>query len=165
MRERAVVVNTTPLIALVAGTGTLDSLRTLYDRVIVPLEVISELEAGGPLGLGATEFAKAASWIERRTSAVPISEYLRHTLDPGEAAVIQTAVNEHIPRVCIDEIVGRRIARLSGLTVTGSLGILIKAKRTGHLVNLPDAIARMRQHGIWLSAELIRAALDADEKA
>lgn len=41
MRERSptLITNTTPLIALAAATGSLDVLKALYARVVVPLEV------------------------------------------------------------------------------------------------------------------------------
>ncbi|WP_243714094.1 hypothetical protein [Nostoc sp. 106C] len=57
---------------------------------------------------------------------------LLNSLDLGEASVIQLALNKNIPTVCIDEAVGRGIARLSGLLVTGSIGILLRAKREGY---------------------------------
>lgn len=40
---RIIVTNTTPLIALAVATDSLDILRALYDRVIVPLEVSEEI--------------------------------------------------------------------------------------------------------------------------
>jgi predicted nucleic acid-binding protein len=43
--------------------------------------------------------------------------------------------------------------------VTGSLGILIQAKQQGAAVTLQTSIARMRQHGIWLSAALEKECL------
>jgi len=73
--------------------------------------------------------------------------------------VIQNALDLQIPLVCIDESVGRRVARLSGLTLTGSIGVLIKARNQGYAVSIPQAIERMREHGIWLSAEVVRYAL------
>lgn len=162
MPERSIVVDTTPLIALAAATGSLDVLRTLYGRVIVPLEVESELRAAGPDGLGLTEFLQATQWLERRTAPIVISEYLRHTLDTGEAAVIQTALDESITLVCIDEVVGRRVARLCGLTLTGSIGVLIKAKQDGYGISLADALNRMRDKGLWLSEEVLKFALSFD---
>jgi len=57
---------------------------------------------------------------------------LRNSLDLGEAAVIQLALQHGIPLVAIDETVGRRFARLSGLTVTGAIGILLRAKSLGY---------------------------------
>jgi predicted nucleic acid-binding protein len=88
-----------------------------------------------------------------------VSSYLANTLDRGEAAVIQTALNLNIPLVCIDEAVGRRVARLSDLSLTGSIGVLLKAKQLGYEVSMAQAVSRMREHGIWLSAEVIRFAL------
>ncbi|MDR1888366.1 MAG: hypothetical protein LBQ81_03145 [Zoogloeaceae bacterium] len=46
-RQPAIVTNTTPLLALCAATGSLDIFRALYERVIVPLEVEQEIQAGG----------------------------------------------------------------------------------------------------------------------
>ncbi|MFP5269408.1 hypothetical protein [Coleofasciculus sp.] len=45
-------------------------------------------------------------------------------------------MNENIQTVCIDEIAGRRIARLSGLSLTGSIGILLRAKREGYPISI-----------------------------
>jgi predicted nucleic acid-binding protein len=67
-------------------------------------------------------------------------------LDCGEAAVIQLALNEGIQTVCIDEVQGRRIARLSNLSLTGSIGILIRAKKEDYSFSMPDAIERMKKH-------------------
>ncbi|MGB4115180.1 MAG: DUF3368 domain-containing protein [Polaromonas sp.] len=155
---RTLVTNTTPLIALTAATGGLDILRHLYDRVIVPFEVKQELLAAGQEAVGATAFTQA-HWLDCQTQPITLSSYLSNTLDRGEAAVIQTALNLNLPLVCIDEAVGRRIARLSGLTLTGSIGILIKAQQTGYVVSVKDGIERMREHGIWLNESLISFAM------
>lgn len=155
---RAIVTNTTPLIALAVGTGSLDILRVLYNRVLVPLEVAEEIQANGTDAPGVTAFDRAG-WLERLAEPAVISPYLRNTLDRGEASVIQTALDLGIPLVCIDESVGRRIARLSGLTLTGSIGVLIKARQRGYEVSIPKAIERMREHGIWLGLDVVRYAL------
>jgi predicted nucleic acid-binding protein len=157
-RQPAIVTNTTPLLALSAATGSLDVLRALYERVIVPREVEQEIMAGGASLFGIPAFEQA-DWLERRTQPVQINPWLTSTLDRGEASVIQTALNESITLVCIDETVGRRIARLNGLTLTGSIGILVKAQQRGYPVSIPDAIARMRRQGIWLSDRLVTQAL------
>lgn len=159
--SRVVVINTTPLIALSAAMGNLDVLKTLYDRVIVPKAVADEIHAGGPQAMGAVAF-QAAHWIERRPEDVRIVPYVRNTLDRGEAAVIQTAMDEKIERVCIDEIVGRRVARLCGLTLTGSVGVLIKARSVGYPLSIRESIERMRANGIWLSESVVQFALAHD---
>ena len=45
------------------------------------------------------------------------------------------------------------------LALTGSLGILIKAKRSGHLSSVAHAISKMNARGIRLSEKLIQLAL------
>lgn len=46
-----------------------------------------------------------------------------------------------------------------GLTLTGSIGVLINARRKGYPVSMREAIERMRVHGIWLSESVMRFAL------
>ena len=158
-QTRVIVTNTTPLIALTAATGSLDVLRTLYTRVVVPYEVAEEIRAGGKDAFALDVF-EHASWLEINSSPVVLPPFLQNSLDRGEASVIQTALQEGIELVCIDEIVGRRVARLSKLSLTGSIGILLKAKSMGFQLSMPDALNRMRARGIWLSEGVVRFALE-----
>jgi predicted nucleic acid-binding protein len=160
MRDQAkdVVTNTTPLIALTAATGSLDVLRAVYSRVVVPYEVAEEIRAGGKEAFGLTIF-EHASWLEVSPVPVVLPPYLQNALDLGEASVIQTALQLGVKRVCIDETIGRRLARLSNLDVTGSIGVLLKAKSMGYPVSMAEAIDRMRERGIWLSNVVIDFAL------
>ena len=157
-RSQVLVTNTTPLIALTAATGSLDVLKFLYPRVVVPLEVANEVRAGGQQSFGVDVFNNAA-WLDIQPSAVVLQAFLRNSLDTGEASVIQTAMNLDLPLVCIDETAGRRVARLCGLDLTGSIGVLLKAKRLGFELSIPLALQRMREHGIWLSESVMRFAL------
>jgi predicted nucleic acid-binding protein len=81
--------------------------------------------ANGGTMFGATEFA-SADGLDRRTEPVVIGSLLSQLLDRGEASVVQLAISEGIETVCIDEHQGRRVARLNGLRVTGSLGFLFE---------------------------------------
>lgn len=155
---KEIVINTTPILSLIAATGALDMLPLLYSRVWVPLEVCQEIHAGGAEGFAVSEFAQN-NWLCKQSQAVTIPLLLHNSLDKGEAAVIQTALQQSIPLVAIDESVGRRVARLSGLTITGSIGILLKAKSLGYPLLMKDALGRMRQRGIWLSDAVVEFAL------
>ena len=110
------VINTGPVLAL-AAAGHLQILRDLFAKVTVPYEVVQEIEAGGRTQFAREEF-RAASWLDKHSATISLSPLLQSTLDPGEAAVVALATSERIPTVAIDETVGRRIARLHGLTVT-----------------------------------------------
>jgi len=43
---KELVINTTPILALIAAVGSLDMLPLLYHRVWVPWEVCQEIQAG-----------------------------------------------------------------------------------------------------------------------
>lgn len=156
--KREIVINTGPLIALVAATGTLDILQHLYSRVVVPLEVCEEIMAGGPSGFATPEF-HAAQFLDMSPRPAMIGTFLRNTLDIGEASVIQTALDRTITTVCIDEAVGRRIARLNGLAVTGSLGILLRARQEGMEISIRSSLINMRSHGIWVGKDIAESAI------
>ncbi len=123
------VMNTGPVIALTAAIGSLDFLSSLYQTVLLPREVWLELEAGG-MHCQELKAVGSSAVFELETAPVEIPTLLRAQLDLGEASVIQSALQTKVPLVAIDEKLGRRIARLNGLKVTGSLGILLKRRKT-----------------------------------
>ncbi len=155
---RVMVTNTTPLISLIAATGSLDILKFLYARVVVPMEVAAEVRVGGKQSFGVDVF-ESTKWLDVQETEVRLQPFLQNSLDRGEASVIQTAMNLDLPLVCIDETVGRRVARLCSLEVTGTVGVLLKAQSLGFAVSIPDALRRLREHGIWLSDSVVKFAL------
>ncbi len=153
-----IVFNTTPLIAIIAAVGNLDVIRPLYSNVIVPREVVDEIVKFNTTEFAVNEF-NAATWLEKIEAKTPLDKFLGNALDAGEAAVIQTASLRSITRVAIDEIAGRRMARLYGLKVTGALGILLKARQSGYPMRMRTMIDRMLHKGIYLSSTLVTEVL------
>ena len=153
-----IVINTGPLLALIASFNDLTILNKLYKRVFVSREVILEIEAGGSSGFGVDVFNKS-NFLDKSTALLSISPFLQNALDLGEASVIQLALNNNIQTVCIDEAMGRRVARLNNLQLTGSIGMLIHAKHIGFNFSMTEAIENMKSHGIYLSRNLIEYAL------
>ncbi len=159
LKTSKIVINTGPILALIAGLGNLEILQSMYEEVIVPYEVCEEINIGGATGFGVKEFNEA-KFLTKIKKSSRIQIYLRNSLDLGEASVIQTAMDKNISTVCIDESLGRRIARLNGLSLTGSLGIIIRAKRDGNiLISLREIIHKMQTQGIYLNEKLISFAL------
>lgn len=158
MHNGSLVINTGPLLALVAALGDLGILRDLYRNVHVPFEVCQEIMVGGASGFAVPQF-ESANWLIVRQGQVELPKFLANALDPGEASVIQLALLENIQTVCIDEAVGRRMARLCGLQLTGSIGILVRAKKEGASFEMAEVLQRMQDHGIWLSQNVLEFAI------
>lgn len=157
-KSQVIVINTSPLISLVAALGNLEVLESLYEEVIVPFAVGEEILKGGKNNFAVSEFQKA-TWLTKQKEAIQISQFLLNSLDLGEASVIQVAFNQDIKTVCIDEAVGRRVARLNDLKVTGSIGILLKYKQQEPSLSIKKAIQNMINHNIYLSQNVIDFAL------
>ena len=160
---KTLVINTSPLIALIAAFDSLDILNALYDQVLVPFEVACEIKRDNATRFGADVFNNSTFLLKSKIAQI-ISPYLKNSLDIGEASVIQLALNENIQTVCIDELVGRRVARLNGLKITGSLGIIIKSIRNGMDFDLSEAISNMRRKNIYISNSVERDALQLVNK-
>jgi predicted nucleic acid-binding protein len=154
-----IVVNTGPLLALDA-CSQIEVLRSLYTRVIVPDVVDQELSASKkrPLLPGGLTAAHRA-WIEVLPLSGPPSASLVAQLDPGEAAVIQLAMELGTSLVLIDERIGREVAQGEGLTPIGSVGILLLAKKKGIISEVKTHLHQMRNKGIYLSLRVIDNAI------
>ena len=158
----AIVLNTSPTLALIAALGSLELLGQIYDHVAFSDKVAQEIHQAGQQGFGVQAFDQALQKglpFAQYALSLPMAAWLTAALDAGEASVIALALERKMPLVCIDELAGRRVARLNGLQVTGSLGVLLKLKAQNHITAIAPCIARMRSQGIWLSAELRTQAL------
>lgn len=100
-----IVLNTGPLIAF-ARLEVLDVIGRLPLQFVCPLEVRHEIDQGVAAGYSEV----APPWLHVEATSVPVSALGVASLDSGEAAVIQLALDRSIPVVGIDEWKGRRAA-------------------------------------------------------
>jgi predicted nucleic acid-binding protein len=143
--------NTTPIIAL-SSIQCLPLLPQLFGEIHLVAEVIDECAAGGPISVPALH---EIEWI-KSVQSTPI----QHTsvlleLDKGEKHTLDMACKYHADWVIIDEKIGRNMAEYLGLRVTGTLGILLKAKQQGLIPSFTDAVNAMQAQGIYYQTTLI----------
>ncbi len=55
---------------------------------------------------------------------------------------------------------GRFHAKHAGLKVTGTIGVLIKAKQLGHITELKPLLFELRAKSVWLSDGFIQEILN-----
>ncbi|MBC6481846.1 MAG: DUF3368 domain-containing protein [Hormoscilla sp. GM7CHS1pb] len=125
-----VVSNTSPIISM-AAIGQLNLLQQLYNQIIIPTAVYDEIANAGKTDVGAAA-VQTLSWIktQRVTDYSPIGSFPKR-LNAGENEAIALAIELNADLLLIDEKLGRKVARSSGLKLTGVLGILMAAKRRG----------------------------------
>lgn len=75
-------------------------------------------------------------------------------LHDGEVEVMLLAQETRADTVVIDDNAARKTAEYLGLPLTGTLGILIKAKQRGLLDAVMPVVRQMEQNGIYYSESI-----------
>ena len=156
----AVIADTSPLNYLIL-IGTDDALAGLYQKVLIPEQVLQELQHPESPKIVAEWATRLPAWIEFVPSNTFIIEPELADLDPGERSAIALA-KTHLPGALLvmDDWKGRREAERRGIPTIGTLGVLRDATAQG-LVNLPAALARLRQTSFRAPDDLMTALLEA----
>jgi predicted nucleic acid-binding protein len=153
-----VVSDTSPLHYLIlCGAETI--LPLLFRQVVIPPTVFRELQQSNtppPIRQWALSLP---TWIAVQT---PKTLNLALDVDAGELEAICLAQEIHADAVLMDDRAGRNAAIHCGLAVVGTIGLLEQAAVRG-LIELPQAMERLRQTNARLDAELIYAALERDK--
>lgn len=146
-----VVSNTTPIISLLK-LNQLDLLKKLYSQIYVPTAVFNELEAGSSKGY--YKNLSQLNWI--RIVDIKNKQALKYflDLDSGEAESIVLASELMADLIIIDEKLGRFHAKHAELKVTGTLGILLKAKSLGLIGALKPLLDDLTTKDVWISEKL-----------
>lgn len=161
-----VVCNAGPLITL-GKLGRLGLLLNLYAEILIPQEVYNEVVVNG-LRLGAAE-AQSVDWLLREgyirivgVETPPSLPDWAQPIDIGEAQAILLAQQQEADWVLIDNAHARRAARLAGIPLKGTIGLLLEALRKKHLARqeFELLIQEIQTHPeFWISERLCEWAL------
>lgn len=138
-----VVSNTSPLIVL-SNIGEFEILHRLFNKIIIPEGVAEEFGDSVP------------EWIEiRGVKNRILVDLLREKLHRGEAETIALAIELDADLVIIDDKAARNTAQSLGLRVTGTVGLILLAKRRGYYDEIKPVIEKLVKKGFRLSKEII----------
>ncbi len=154
---RKVISNTTPIITLLS-ISKLELLRNIYGKIIIPQGVYQEIEEGKNKKFH-TDLS-LIDWIEIKSIADREPLKYISDLDKGEAEVIVLANETKADLVIIDEKLGREYANHFSLKLTGTIGVLLKAKELGIINKIEPLLTKMKENGIWISQKFINKVLE-----
>jgi predicted nucleic acid-binding protein len=145
--------NTTPFIAL-SSINQLNLLPQLFGTIHVVYEVAEECRAGSFIAVPDLE---SLPWVSLVESQFDINyKTVLLELDKGEKHTLNMALKLKADKVIIDEKIGRNIAEYLGLSVVGTLGILIAAKQRGWINSFSNLVKDMRSQGIYYHPGLVK---------
>lgn len=156
MPSDRVVINASPLICL-AKSRQLELLRLLFSEIIVPAAVCDEVLVG-------TDGAAILKQIAGRPYVLPSPELfdprvMMWDLGPGETSVITMALRLPEYRAVLDDRMARNCALSLGCSYTGSVGVLVLARRNGLIGSLRDGLLRLQAAGLWITDQFIEEIL------
>jgi predicted nucleic acid-binding protein len=154
------VSDTSPLNYLVM-IGEIAILHRLYDKVLVPAEVLAELQDSGAPSEVLQWVRSRPDWLDVRRVDFRHDETALSQLDAGERAAILLAQQESDVLLIIDDAAGRAEASRRNIPNTGTLGVLRAAAIFG-FVDLPTALARLAATNFRASKSLLDDLLAED---
>ncbi len=155
MPSRPVVVNNTPLVGL-WNLGRLDLLTALFESVVIPSAVEKEFLAKGDPGRAEALRASGVTTISVRDTRLARGFV---GVDIGEAEVLALGHQLGSSLLLIDDKKARNLAERLGYKVTGTVGVLLAAKKTGLVEAVRPLLSGLQDSGLYLAPNLIEQAL------
>jgi predicted nucleic acid-binding protein len=153
----SIVSDASPLVVL-AKADLLALLEALYSEVLVPPGVHDELRAkSGPESARLTQALGLYIRVSTLPAISPSLYAVLANLGEGERQAIALAHDSGVP-LLVDDLPARTAAHQLGLKVTGTAGVLVRAKTAGLIPHVRAVLEAMRQEGCYFSDELIETA-------
>lgn len=155
--DRVLVVDASPLI-LFNRIDRLDLLVSLAKRLVFPEAVIREIQAGSERDGTADKIKNLPSIL--RIADRPVPDRIRlWDLGAGESQVLAYGLERPGSEVVLDDLAARRCARSLGLSMIGTLGVVILCRHRGVISAARPVIETLREAGLRLKPALMEEAL------
>jgi predicted nucleic acid-binding protein len=151
--ENKVVVTDTSCFILLQKINAIHLLHDLFATIVTTPEIAKEY--GNPLPV----------WVIIQAVSNPtIQEKFNQYVDPGEASAIALALEIKSDYVILDDLEARKFAEKIGLSVKGTMGLLLSSKQKGLIPLVSPYIHLIQQTNFRISQFLINQIMkDAGE--
>jgi len=123
--------------------GELDILNKLFGTIITTSEVAEEFGQTLP------------AWIElRQPTDKNYQSIIEATVDKGEASAIALAIELDDCLLIIDDLKGRKLAHQLGLTIIGTIGVIVDAKLAGIIPSVKPILAKIKATNFRITEQL-----------
>lgn len=100
------------------------------------------------------------NYIEiKEVNDLNLQRVLSGYLDPGEASAIALGIENPESILILDDLKGRKEAQKLKLRFTGTLGVLIKAKKENHIADVNSYFNALKESGFRISDKIIDLAI------
>lgn len=158
-----IVCDTSPLL-LFARADRLGLLPALYQRVVVPGAVLQEVNVQADEPARQIQVHVQQDVFQRKEAQGRSLDAVGENMGRGERTAIALARELDAELVVLDDEQGRTEARRHGLSITGSIGILIEAKERDVIASMRRELDRLVEEGLWIDEQLYDRVLREHEE-
>ena len=148
-KTHSVVITDTSCIIALTNANCLFLLNQIYTNIYTTREV--ENEFGEPLPEWFTVTSPSDLNLQRK---------LEFDIDLGEASAIALAIEIQADLIILDDLTARDVAKKLKLNVTGTLGVLVKAKEQGLITHVKPILDTLINSDFRISPELFQIVLE-----
>lgn len=156
---RRVIVNSTPII-LLSNINQLELLKQIYGEITIPQAVYDEVTEKPDSAC--QNLKNHFGWIKIETIKNPLQKKMYQAkLHDGEVEVMILAQEEpKADLVILDDNTAKKTARFLELTVTGTLGILVKAKQLKLIEKIKPLMDALIGNGFFVAQNVYNMVLE-----
>ena len=149
---RKIISISTPLIIL-SKIGELEILKNLYGEIIIPRAVFEEVTIK-------SDAIKNFDWIKiLEVQDKSNRKIYQAKLHDGEVEVMMLAKEISADLLIIDDNAAKKFAKFLGFQVTGTLGVLLKAKSEKIISEVNPILEKMLAENFYIGDEIIKLVL------
>lgn len=154
-----IVLNASPLIVL-GKADLLQTISPLAKTWLIPEGVIQEVEFKRSIDSFLTDLDSQAEASRKKIKAIHPS-VAAWDLGQGESEVLTLALNTPPAPAVLDDLQARKCATVLNIPLSGSLGLLLAAKRQGLIPLARPVIERVKSVGLYVAPNVVERILHA----
>jgi len=148
-----VVISDTSTLILLQKIHELELLNQLYDNLVTTPEIVEEYGDKLP------DWVKVESVKDKK-----YQEFVETQVDMGEASAIALAKEFDEVLLLLDDLKARKLAQTLGLKITGTLGIIHKAKKEGFIKEVKPLIDKLLETNFRISDKIVEEILSLNNE-
>jgi predicted nucleic acid-binding protein len=137
------IISNTSCIIVLDNINLLYILKELYGKIYITEEVLKEY--GKPVG----------DWvIVNKVKNSNYTKILNTILDLGESSTIALSLELDNNTMILDDLKARKVVKEMNLSITGTLGVIVKAKQKGIIKSISAVLDKLKQQNFRISKDL-----------
>lgn len=145
---RKIVITDTSCLILFQKINEFKILKSVYQEIYTTPEVVEEY------GLDLPDWIIIKSVKDKKYQQI-----LAFQVDLGEASALALALEINSDLILLDDLKARKLAKKLGFTITGTLGVISKAKKSGIIKEVKPLLEKIQKTNFRISKNIIREVL------